>query len=179
MSFGFSHFVGTSKAMQKVYATLSSAARSRAPVFITGESGTGKELAARAIHDLGARQNQSFEALNCAAIPAALFESEIFGHARGAFTGAISTYSGAAERAHGGTLFFDEITEMPPDMQSKLLRFTQDGTFRPVGALKEVEVDLRFVSASNRDVRQAVEGVEKLLSAAPAEKPAPEPTILS
>lgn len=152
----FCDFIGASPAMQIVYHVLENAAQSRAPVFITGESGTGKELAARAIHTLSPRRAKVFEALNCAAVPGNLLESEIFGHARGAFTGAISRYVGAAERAQDGTLFLDELPEMQPEMQSKLLRFTQSGSFRPLGAARESTVDVRFVCATNRDPLQAV-----------------------
>lgn len=152
----FCDFIGRSPAMQIVYQMLENAAQSRAPVFITGESGTGKELAARAIHQLSPRQTNAFEALNCAAVPGNLLESEIFGHARGAFTGAVSKYDGAAARADGGTLFLDELPEMPIEMQSKLLRFTQSGVYRPLGAGQEMTVDVRFVSATNRAPLQAV-----------------------
>ncbi|MFN7112812.1 MAG: sigma-54-dependent transcriptional regulator [Alphaproteobacteria bacterium] len=152
----FCDFIGGSPAMQIVYHVLENAAQSRAPVFITGESGTGKELAARAIHMLGPRRGKVFEALNCAAVPGNLLESEIFGHARGAFTGAVSRYLGAAERAQDGTLFLDELAEMQPEMQSKLLRFTQSGSFRALGAARETVVDVRFVCATNRDPMAAV-----------------------
>lgn len=152
----FCDFIGASPAMQIVYHVLENAAQSRAPVFITGESGTGKELAARAIHTLGPRRTKVFEALNCAAVPGNLLESEIFGHARGAFTGAVSRYAGAAERADGGTLFLDELPEMQPEMQSKLLRFTQSGSFRALGAPRETAVDVRFVCATNREPLAAV-----------------------
>lgn len=152
----FCDFIGRSPAMQIVYRMLENAAQSRAPVFITGDSGTGKELAARAIHQLSQRKAEAFEALNCAAVPGNLLESEIFGHARGAFTGAVSRYEGAAARADRGTLFLDELPEMPVEMQSKLLRFTQSGMFRPLGSGQEQAVDVRFVSATNRDPLQAV-----------------------
>lgn len=152
----FCDFIGRSPAMQIVYRMLENAAQSRAPVFITGASGTGKELAARAIHQLSPRKAEAFEALNCAAVPGNLLESEIFGHARGAFTGAVARYDGAAARAHKGTLFLDELPEMPVEMQSKLLRFTQSGVFRPLGAGQEQAVDVRFVSATNRDPLQAM-----------------------
>ena len=152
----FCDFIGASPAMQIVYHVLENAAQSRAPVFITGESGTGKELAARAIHTLSPRRAKVFEALNCAAVPGNLLESGIFGHARGAFTGAVSRYVGAAERAQDGTLFLDELPEMQPEMQSKLLRFTQSGSFRPLGTAREMNVDVRFVCATNRDPLQAV-----------------------
>lgn len=153
---GFCGFVGKSPAMQVIYRIIENAAQSRAPIFITGESGTGKELAARAVHGLSQRKAGPFEALNCAAIPGALLESEVFGHARGAFTGAVSAHKGAAERAHGGTLFLDELGEMPVEMQSKMLRFTQSSSLRPVGGSHEVSVDVRFISATNRDPLHAV-----------------------
>jgi len=152
----FCDFIGRSPVMQIVYQMLENAAQSRAPVLITGESGTGKELAARAIHQLSPRKAQAFEALNCAAVPGNLLESEIFGHARGAFTGAVSRYEGAAARADKGTLFLDELPEMPIEMQSKLLRFTQSGVFRPLGSGQEMSVDVRFVSATNREPLRAV-----------------------
>jgi two-component system repressor protein LuxO len=152
----FCDFIGGAPAMQIVYRAIETAAQSRAPVFITGESGTGKELAARALHQLSGRRTGRLEALNCAAIPAALIESEIFGHVKGAFTGATAPLDGAAARAHNGTLFLDELAEMPVDLQSKLLRFTQTGVFRPVGAQRESAVDVRFVSATNRDPLEAV-----------------------
>lgn len=152
----FCDFIGRSAAMQIVYGMLENAAQSRAPVFITGESGTGKELAARAIHQLSPRKAGAFEALNCAAVPGNLLESEVFGHARGAFTGAVAQYTGAAARADGGTLFLDELPEMPLEMQSKLLRFTQSGIFRPLGSGKEISVNVRFVSATNRAPMDAV-----------------------
>lgn len=153
---GFCDFIGKSPAMQVVYRIIENAAQSRAPVFITGESGTGKELAARAIHKLSPRKERVLEVLNCAAIPGTLLESEMFGHAKGAFTGAVTAHVGAAERAHHGTLFLDELGEMPMEMQSKMLRFTQSGTFRPVGGREEIAVDVRFVSATNRDPQLSV-----------------------
>lgn len=153
---GFYDFVGNSTAMRKIYDVISRAAHSRAPVMIVGESGTGKELAARALHTAGNRASGVFEALNCAAIPAHLLESEIFGHSKGAFTGAISNYDGAAARANGGTLFLDEITEMPIDLQAKLLRFVQTGKYRPVGGGQEEGADVRIVSATNRRPLEAI-----------------------
>lgn len=152
----FCDFIGASPAMQIVYHVIENAAQSKAPVMITGESGTGKELAARALHILGPRRIKPLEALNCAAVPQNLLESEVFGHVRGAFTGALSSYTGAAARAHEGTLFLDELAEMPIDMQSKLLRFTQSGVFRPLGAAREMAADVRFVCATNRDALAAV-----------------------
>ncbi|MBK1839521.1 sigma-54-dependent Fis family transcriptional regulator [Azospirillum sp. YIM B02556] len=147
----FHGFIGSSPDMQAVYRTIESVAASRANVFITGESGTGKEVAAQAIHRASPRRDGAFIALNCAAIPKDLLESEIFGHVRGAFTGATGDRPGAALQADGGTLFLDEICEMPFDLQSKLLRFVQTGTVNPVGSGREERVDVRFVAATNRD----------------------------
>lgn len=147
----FYSMVGSSLAMQSVYHIIESAAHSNATVFITGESGTGKELCAEAIHKASGRAKQNFVALNCAAIPADLLESEIFGHVKGAFTGASSARDGAALKSNHGTLFLDEIGEMPLALQSKLLRFIQTGRFQPVGGNNEIETDIRFVCATNRD----------------------------
>ncbi|WP_027708964.1 sigma-54-dependent transcriptional regulator [Zooshikella ganghwensis] len=147
----FHQFIGESLSMQSVYRIIESSASSNATIFITGESGTGKELCAEAIHPESDRSEKAFVALNCAAIPRDLLESEIFGHVKGAFTGAITSREGAASRASGGTLFLDEIGEMPLDLQSKLLRFIQSGTFQPVGSNREVSVDVRFICATNRD----------------------------
>jgi two-component system repressor protein LuxO len=147
----FHGFIGASAAMQAIYSTIESVAPSRASVFVTGESGTGKELAADAIHRASPHASGPFVALNCAAIPRDLLESEVFGHVRGAFTGATADRAGAARLADGGTLFLDEIAEMPLDMQVKLLRFVQTGTFQPVGASRTERVDVRFVCATNRD----------------------------
>ncbi|SMH34598.1 sigma-54-dependent transcriptional regulator [Azospirillum agricola] len=147
----FHGFIGGSPEMQAVYRTIESVAASRANVFITGESGTGKEVAAQAIHRASPRRDRAFVALNCAAIPKDLLESEIFGHVKGAFTGATGDRPGAALLADGGTLFLDEICEMPIDLQSKLLRFVQTGTVAPVGSGREQRVDVRFVAATNRD----------------------------
>ena len=150
-------FVGASPAMRAVYRTIESVAASKASVFVTGESGTGKELAAEAIHRASPRAKGPFVALNCAAIPKDLLESEIFGHVKGAFTGATDHREGAAKRADGGTLFLDEIGEMPLDMQVKLLRFIQTGSFTPVGGGRTEKVDVRFVAATNRDIWAQVE----------------------
>lgn len=149
--------IGASLPMQAVYRIIESAASSRATVFITGESGTGKELCAEAIHKESVRADKPYIALNCAAIPRDLIESEIFGHVKGAFTGASSSRHGAATLADGGTLFLDEIGEMPLDLQSKLLRFIQSGTFQPVGGSTEYKVDVRFICATNRDPLKEVE----------------------
>ena len=147
----FFGFVGASPAMQAVYRTIEAVAPSRANVFVTGESGTGKELAAEAVHKASPRAKGPFVALNCAAIPRDLLESEIFGHVKGAFTGATDNRPGAAKQAEGGTLFLDEIGEMPLEMQVKLLRFLQTGSFQPVGASRPERADVRIVSATNRD----------------------------
>jgi len=149
-------FVGASLPMQTVYHIIDSAATSKATVFITGESGTGKEVCAQAVHDASPRHEKPFVALNCAAIPRDLMESEIFGHARGAFTGAVSAREGAAARAHGGTLFLDEICEMDMDLQSKLLRFIQTSSFQKVGGNTLQTVDIRFLCATNRDPTEEV-----------------------
>ncbi|MCB1557086.1 MAG: sigma-54-dependent Fis family transcriptional regulator, partial [Alphaproteobacteria bacterium] len=127
------------------------AARSNAPVFITGESGTGKEVCAEAIHKHGPRAGGPFVPINCAAIPRDLMESELFGHVKGAFTGAVMDRSGAASLAEGGTLFLDEIAEMTPDMQTKLLRFLQNFTFTKVGGSKQETTNVRIICATNRD----------------------------
>lgn len=150
-------FIGSSPSMQKVYKTIDSAAGSKASIFITGESGTGKEVCAEAIHSVSNRSEQPFIALNCAAIPKDLIESELFGHVKGAFTGASTDRKGAAELADGGTLFLDELCEMELDLQTKLLRFIQTGTFQKVGSSKLSRVDVRFVCATNKDPWQEVQ----------------------
>ena len=153
----FYGFVGKSPAMQSVYCVLEAAAASTATVFVTGESGTGKELCAQALHKIGPRRNKPFIALNCAAIPRDLIESEIFGHVKGAFTGASTEREGAALAADGGTLFLDELCEMDLDLQSKLLRFLQTGQVQKVGSNKLHDVDVRIVCATNRDPLKEVE----------------------
>lgn len=147
----FGGFIGTSPIMQKVYEQIESAAKSNATVFITGESGTGKEVCAEAIHKHSERAKNPFIPINCAAIPRDLMESELFGHVKGAFTGAISDRDGAAKLADGGTLFLDEIAEMNPDMQTKLLRFLQNLTFQKVGGSKLEKTDIRIICATNRN----------------------------
>ncbi|MFL0806611.1 MAG: sigma-54 dependent transcriptional regulator [Oceanobacter sp.] len=150
-------FIGSSLPMQAVYRIIDSAATSKATVFITGESGTGKEVCAEAIHQQSQRTDKPFVALNCGAIPRDLMESEIFGHVKGAFTGAATDRKGAALQADGGTLFLDEICEMDLDLQTKLLRFIQTGRFQKVGGSKEVDVDIRFICATNKDPLKEVE----------------------
>ncbi len=154
---GFHGFIGSSPAMQAVYRMIESAAASKATVFITGESGTGKEVCAQSIHRLGVRAKAPFVPLNCAAIPKDLIESEVFGHVKGAFTGATADRDGAARQADGGTLFLDEICEMDLNLQSKLLRFLQTGTFQRVGGSKPETVDVRILCATNRDPLAEVE----------------------
>ena len=147
----FCGFIGESLAMQAVYRSIESAAPSNATIFVTGESGTGKELCAEAVHQLSRRRSGPFVAINCAAIPKDLIESELFGHLRGSFSGAVADRTGAVKQADGGTLFLDEIGEMQFDLQSKLLRFLQTGAYRPVGGSRDEKADLRVVCATNRD----------------------------
>jgi len=152
----FHGFIGGSLPMQSLYRIIESAAPSKATVFITGESGTGKELCAAAIHSQSRRSDGPFVAVNCAALPRDLMESEIFGHVKGAFTGAHRQREGAASLADGGTLFLDEIGEMDLDLQSKLLRFVQTGQFQRVGSGETISVDVRIVCATNRDPLEMV-----------------------
>lgn len=152
----FHNFVGGSDTMHEVYELIKKAAPSKASVFITGESGTGKELCAEALHRQSVRSDGPFIALNCAAIPKDLMESEIFGHLKGAFTGATANREGAASMANGGTLFLDEIGEMSFDLQTKLLRFIQTGIVQKVGSNKDEVVDVRFVCATNREPLEEV-----------------------
>jgi DNA-binding NtrC family response regulator len=148
--------MGRSKAMQEVRALIRQAAGLSATVLVTGRSGTGKELAARAIHYEGPRAIRPFVAVNCAAIPEALFESAMFGHRRGAFTGAVSNQVGFFEQADGSTLFLDEVGEIPFTQQPKILRVLQDGEVTAVGATRTTKVDLRIICATNRDLEQLV-----------------------
>ena len=149
-------FLGSSPVMQRIYAMIGSIGRSTATVFITGESGTGKEIAAQAIHRQSLRHKGPFIAINCGAIPKDLLESEVFGHLKGSFTGAISDKIGAAAAADGGTLFLDEICEMDLALQTKLLRFLQTSMIQPVGAVEPRKVDVRIVCATNRDPLEEV-----------------------
>lgn len=144
-------------AMRPIYETIDSAARSKATIFITGESGTGKEVCAEDIHRHSPRADKPFVALNCAAIPKDLIESEIFGHVKGAFTGAAADRDGAAALADGGTLFLDELCEMDMALQSKLLRFIQTGSFNKVGSSQRISVDVRFLCATNRNPMEEVQ----------------------
>lgn len=153
----FDDLLGQSPAMRKVYDLIKRVADSESTVLVTGESGTGKELVARAIHVRSRRKAAAFVALNCAAVPETLMESELFGHAKGAFTDARTARAGLLQQAQGGTLFLDEIGEMPMAIQPKLLRVLQERSFRPVGADAEVALDVRLVTATNRDLESAVE----------------------
>ena len=154
---GFGTLIGESPQMAELYGVLGKVAESAAPVLITGESGTGKELVARAIHDAGARAAGPFVAVNCAAMPAQLLESELFGHEKGAFTDARAAKPGLFSAADGGTIFLDEIGELPLEVQPKLLRALQERAVRPVGATAEVAFDARVIAATNRDLETMVE----------------------
>jgi two-component system, NtrC family, response regulator HydG len=153
---GLDNIIGTSPAMTQVFELVKKAARSEASILVLGESGTGKELIARAIHANSPRAAQPFVPLDCASLPEHLLESELFGHERGAFTGAVRNKPGLMEVAHGGTVFLDEIAELPPALQVKLLRALQERQIRRVGGTSLVNVDIRVVSATNRDLRDAV-----------------------
>jgi DNA-binding NtrC family response regulator len=152
----FGELTGASPAMRHVYSLLERAAPTSAPVLVTGESGTGKELAARALHDASPRRDAPFEVLDCGGLPATLIESELFGHERGAFTGALAEREGAFERAHSGTLFLDELGELPLELQPKLLRALGEGEVRRLGGRQARTVDVRLVAATNRDLRREV-----------------------
>jgi DNA-binding NtrC family response regulator len=152
----FGRLVGASLEMRKIYQVIEQAAPTSASVLVHGESGTGKELVAQSIHQLSPRASQPFVPLNCAAIPDTLLESELFGHEKGAFTGAIARRPGAFELANKGTLFLDEIAEMTPVTQAKLLRVLQERSFRALGATREQHVDIRVVAATNVDPQEAV-----------------------
>jgi len=154
---GFGEFVGTSKPMREVYDLITRVSSSDASVLVTGESGTGKELVARTIHELSSRSSGAFIAVNAAAIPENLMESEIFGHERGAFTGATGVRAGCFELANHGTLFLDEIAEMPSSLQPKLLRVLEDRRVRRVGGSQEFQVDVRVLAATNMSPMEAVE----------------------
>lgn len=152
----FHGMVGRSEGMRRLYERITRVAPADGPVLVVGESGTGKELVARAIHAESPRGRSRFVAVNCAGIPEDLLESEFFGHAEGAFTGARRARRGLFEEADGGTLMLDEIGEMPPSMQAKLLRVLEDGRVRPVGSNREREVNVRIIGATNRDLRDDV-----------------------
>jgi len=155
--FKFEGVIGHSGGMDKIYHLIQKVAATNTNVLISGESGTGKELVARAIHFNGPRRDCPFVPVNCGAIPENLIESELFGHVRGAFTGAISDHSGFFQQSHKGTIFLDEIGELPLHLQVKLLRVLQEKVFVPVGGSKQVSVDVRVISASNKDLRKEME----------------------
>src|SRR5213079_3402881 len=149
--------VGKSSALRKVLKRVETVSPTDSTVLIYGETGAGKELIARAIHDLSPRKSKAFVKINCAAIPAGLLESELFGHERGAFTGAIAQKIGRFEVAQGGTLFLDEVGEIPLELQPKLLRALQEQEFERLGGTRTIKVDVRLVAATNRDLARLVE----------------------
>jgi two-component system response regulator HydG len=153
----FDNIIGRSGAVRDVLARIVRIAPTDATVLITGESGTGKELVARAVHANSKRATRPFVSVNCAAISETLLESELFGHVRGAFTGAVSARKGLFEEANGGTFFFDEIAETPPSFQAKLLRAIQEGEIRRLGDNKPIHVDVRIVAATNQELKSAIE----------------------
>ncbi|HET7275904.1 MAG TPA: sigma-54 dependent transcriptional regulator [Longimicrobiaceae bacterium] len=154
--YSFENIVGTSEAIQNVFSLVSRVAPTEANVFVSGESGTGKELIARAIHAKSRRSSRPFVAINCAALPEQLLESELFGHEKGAFTGADGQRRGLLENATGGSFFLDEISEMSIDLQAKMLRVIQERKIRRVGGTTEIPIDVRWITATNRDPEQAV-----------------------
>jgi transcriptional regulator with PAS, ATPase and Fis domain len=152
----FHGILSRSPAMRDVFHIIQNAAETEATVLVRGESGSGKELVANAIHKLSSRQSQPFLAINCAALSGNLLESELFGHVRGAFTGAIKDHNGLFQRANGGTLFLDEVAEMPLELQAKLLRVLQERNYIPVGGNHSIDVDVRIVAATHRSLREEV-----------------------
>ncbi len=157
----YEELTGQSESMREIYKLIEAVAKSDTSILITGESGTGKELVARAIHQRSARSKAPFVAVNCSALPADILENEFFGHEKGAFTGALAEKPGCFELADHGSLFLDEIGEMPYELQAKLLRVLEERSFRRLGGRKEISVDVRVISATNRDARRAVR--EKIL----------------
>ncbi|MFH0945445.1 MAG: sigma-54 dependent transcriptional regulator [Planctomycetota bacterium] len=154
--YGFDQMIGRSRAMLDVFDTIRHVAPTRATVLVTGDSGTGKELVARAIHQASTRKDKPFIAFNCAALPGTLIESELFGHEKGAFTGAMNRRQGLFGAANGGTLLIDEVSELDITLQAKLLRVLEERCYTPLGSTKEIRVDVRIVAASNQDLEQAV-----------------------
>jgi len=155
-SFGLENLVGKSLKMQELFTLIQKVAQSNSTVLITGESGCGKELVAAAMHNLSPRKNKNFVTINCATFPEGLLESELFGHVKGSFTGALYNKEGLFEVANRGSIFLDEIGEMPLSLQSKLLRVLENGTFRRVGGLNDITVDVRVISATNKDIPESV-----------------------
>lgn len=154
---GFSEIIGRSQQIVEIFSLISSLASSKAGVLIIGESGTGKELIAKALHYNSDRRERPFVTINCSAIPETLLESEMFGHVRGSFTGAVANKPGIVEAAHTGTLFLDEVGEIPPSVQAKLLRFLQDNEFRRVGDTEGKKVDVRIIAATNKNLEKEME----------------------
>lgn len=155
-SSGLENIIGKSRKMQELFVLVQKVAQSNSTVLITGESGCGKELVASALHNLSQRKLKNFVTINCATFPEGLLESELFGHVKGSFTGALYNKEGLFEAANRGSIFLDEIGEMPLSLQAKLLRVLENGTFRRVGGLNDVTVDVRVISATNRDISEAV-----------------------
>ncbi|MGK7344711.1 MAG: sigma-54-dependent transcriptional regulator [Candidatus Nitrospinota bacterium M3_3B_026] len=153
----YENIIGVSEAMREVFEKMRGAAQITSPVIITGESGTGKELVARGIHFASPLAEKPFVPVNCASLPKELIESELFGHKKGAFTGAVSSSEGLFKAADGGTIFLDEIGDLPKDAQAKLLRVLQEGTIRPIGGTEEIKINVRLIAATNVDLDDAVE----------------------
>ena len=156
-SYNFEEIVGDSRALKQVLKQVQTVATTDSTVLILGETGSGKELIARALHNLSDRRERTFVKLNCAAIPTGLLESELFGHEKGAFTGAIATKIGRFELADGGTIFLDEVGEIPLELQVKLLRVLQEQEFERLGSTRTIRVNVRVIAATNRDLGQMVE----------------------
>ena len=156
LHYGFTNIVGRSEPMKQVYESLASLINTATTVLIQGESGTGKELIARALHFCGPRKDKSFVAINCSALPEGVFETELFGHVKGAFTGAIRNRTGKLELASGGTLFLDEIAEISPAIQVKLLRVLEEMEFQRIGENRSIKVDVRLITATNKDLYKKV-----------------------
>jgi DNA-binding NtrC family response regulator len=156
-AYGYNRIIGKSLKMEEVFSSIEKAAHTDSTVLLMGESGTGKELVAIEIHETGKRRKGPFITINCAALPETLLESELFGYEKGAFTGALRTHVGKFERAQGGTIFLDEIGEMSPWLQTKILRFLQEREFERVGGRTPIKVDVRIIAATNRDIRKALE----------------------
>jgi len=155
-TYHFESIVGNSPALMRIYTTIKQVADTRTNVLITGESGTGKELIARGIHNNSSRKDSPFTVIHCAGIPETLMESELFGHRKGAFTGAVENKEGLFEASHGGTVFLDEIAELSPTIQVKLLRVVHEKAFKRVGDTKDIEVDIRIISATNKNLEDEV-----------------------
>jgi two-component system NtrC family response regulator len=155
--YGLHRIIGKSKGIRNVLSVVDRAAPAKSTILISGESGTGKELVARAVHFASPRKDGPFISVNCAALNPGVLESELFGHEKGSFTGAVAMHRGRFELAHGGTLFLDEVGELPPELQVKLLRVLQERRFERVGGAEEIEVDIRIVSATNKDLQREVE----------------------